>query len=353
MTGVATNLVFDSGLRAPAAPGSIIAVWLAAPASSFVGVTLSVILVGRRSASWSPSFLLKIEKGDDEGDLAAATAQMEAMKGKKSSVAGASSARAAPGRSARSSSPATPAWAPRRWAPRCCARRSRPPATARSRWSTRRSRTSTDDLRPRGHPPGPHRAGQAEDAVGDPRLGGQLHGQPEVRRDRRAASTSPTGRRRAELRSTAAAGDRTATCSRGESIVLGGTATSRDDAITEAGAAAGRGRRGRPVVRRRDARAGDVGVHRHGQRPGDPARHQRGQGADPPHRDLVRALRRAGRLERQAGGVRASASPVPATTTWRCCRGSPRRSSTRTAVAQLRAATSADDVLAVLDGVRV
>ena len=34
MTGVATNLVFDSGLRAPAAPGSIIAVWLQAPACS-------------------------------------------------------------------------------------------------------------------------------------------------------------------------------------------------------------------------------------------------------------------------------------------------------------------------------
>ena len=47
MTGVATNLLFDSGLRAPAAPGSIIAVWLQAPASSLVGVTLSVVFAGR------------------------------------------------------------------------------------------------------------------------------------------------------------------------------------------------------------------------------------------------------------------------------------------------------------------
>ena len=43
--------------------------------------------------------------------------------------------------------------------------------------------------------------------------------------------------------------------------------------------AAGRGRRRRPVVRRRDARAGDVGVDVHGQQAGHPARHQRGEGA--------------------------------------------------------------------------
>jgi mannitol PTS system EIICBA or EIICB component len=87
MTGVGVNQLFDSGLRSPASPGSIIAVWLAAPASSFVGVTLSVILAAAVSFLVA-SFLLKLEKGDDEGDLAAATAQMEANKGKKSSVAG-------------------------------------------------------------------------------------------------------------------------------------------------------------------------------------------------------------------------------------------------------------------------
>jgi mannitol PTS system EIICBA or EIICB component len=88
MTGVATNLVFDSGLRAPAAPGSIIAVWLQAPASSLVGVTLSVILAATVSFSVA-SILLRLDKTPDEGDLAAATADMEEMKGKKSSVAGA------------------------------------------------------------------------------------------------------------------------------------------------------------------------------------------------------------------------------------------------------------------------
>jgi PTS system mannitol-specific IIC component len=87
MTGVATNLVFDSGLRAPAAPGSIIAVWLQAPASSLVGVTASVVLAATVSFLVA-SFLLRLDKDDDEGDLAAATASMESMKGKKSSVSG-------------------------------------------------------------------------------------------------------------------------------------------------------------------------------------------------------------------------------------------------------------------------
>ena len=82
MTGVATNLVFDSGLRAPAAPGSIIAVWLQAPASSLLGVTLSVILSAGVTFVVA-GFLLKIDKAE-EGDLAAATSNMEAMKGKKS-----------------------------------------------------------------------------------------------------------------------------------------------------------------------------------------------------------------------------------------------------------------------------
>jgi len=83
MTGVATNQLFDTGLRSPASPGSIIAVWLAAPASSMLGVTLSVALAATVSFLVA-SFLLRMEKGDDEGDLASATASMEAMKGKKS-----------------------------------------------------------------------------------------------------------------------------------------------------------------------------------------------------------------------------------------------------------------------------
>src|SRR3954447_4425336 len=83
MTGVATNVLFDSGLRAPAAPGSIIAVWLQAPASSLVGVTLSVIFSAAVCFAVA-SLLLKMDRDEDDGDLAGATADMEAMKGKKS-----------------------------------------------------------------------------------------------------------------------------------------------------------------------------------------------------------------------------------------------------------------------------
>jgi PTS system mannitol-specific IIC component len=88
MTGVATNMVFDSGLQAPAAPGSIIAVWLQSPASSIVGTTASVVLAATVSFLVA-SFLLKLDREeDDASELAAATASMEALKGKKSSVAG-------------------------------------------------------------------------------------------------------------------------------------------------------------------------------------------------------------------------------------------------------------------------
>ncbi|MEO9322170.1 PTS mannitol transporter subunit IICBA [Nocardioides sp. C4-1] len=87
MTGITVNVVFDSGLRSPASPGSIIAVWAASPGSSFVGVTLSVI-ASAAVTFLIASFLLKIDKSE-EGDLAEAAARMEATKGKKSSVTGA------------------------------------------------------------------------------------------------------------------------------------------------------------------------------------------------------------------------------------------------------------------------
>jgi mannitol PTS system EIICBA or EIICB component len=88
MTGVAINVAFDVGLRAPAAPGSIFAVYAQTASGSFVGVTLAVF--GSAAVTFAvASFLLKLDRSGDEGDLAAATAQMEANKGKKSSVASA------------------------------------------------------------------------------------------------------------------------------------------------------------------------------------------------------------------------------------------------------------------------
>ena len=87
MAGITTNLVFGSGLRSPASPGSIIAVWAAAPPSSLLGVTASVVAAAGVSFLVAAS-LLKLDRSEDDGDLSAATAAMEARKGKKSSVAG-------------------------------------------------------------------------------------------------------------------------------------------------------------------------------------------------------------------------------------------------------------------------
>ncbi|OFB38426.1 PTS mannose transporter subunit IIA [Mycolicibacterium sp. (ex Dasyatis americana)] len=88
MTGVFVNVLFGSGLRAPAAPGSILAIYAQTAGGSFLGVTLSVL--GATAVSFAvASLLLKTDRAADEPDLAAATAEMEALKGKKSSVASA------------------------------------------------------------------------------------------------------------------------------------------------------------------------------------------------------------------------------------------------------------------------
>jgi PTS system mannitol-specific IIC component len=86
MVGIGTLAIFDAGLRAPAAPGSIIAVLAQTPGGSFVGVILSVLLAAATSFLIC-SLLLRLDRNRG-GDLAEATAEMEAMKGKKSSVAG-------------------------------------------------------------------------------------------------------------------------------------------------------------------------------------------------------------------------------------------------------------------------
>ncbi|HEU4336795.1 MAG TPA: PTS mannitol transporter subunit IICB [Nocardioides sp.] len=88
MTGVAINVAFDVGLRAPAAPGSIFAVYAQTARGDYLGVTLGVFGAAAVTLVVA-SVLLKMDKSDDEGDLTAATAQMEANKGKKSSVASA------------------------------------------------------------------------------------------------------------------------------------------------------------------------------------------------------------------------------------------------------------------------
>ena len=88
MTGVFINVLFGSGLRAPAAPGSIIAIYAQTASGSFLGVTLSVL--GATAVSFAvAAVLLKTDRATEDPDLAAATAEMEALKGKRSSVAAA------------------------------------------------------------------------------------------------------------------------------------------------------------------------------------------------------------------------------------------------------------------------
>ena len=85
MTGIATLALTGAGLVAPAAPGSIIAVLAQTSRDSYVGVILSVVLATTVSFLVA-SVILKTTKHSDEGDLNAATSRMEEMKGKKSSV---------------------------------------------------------------------------------------------------------------------------------------------------------------------------------------------------------------------------------------------------------------------------
>jgi PTS system mannitol-specific IIC component len=84
MTGVFINVLFDVGLRAPAAPGSIFAVYAQTASGSYIGVTLAVF--GSAAVTFVvASLLLKTDNAEEaEDQLVGATAQMEAMKGKTS-----------------------------------------------------------------------------------------------------------------------------------------------------------------------------------------------------------------------------------------------------------------------------
>jgi PTS system mannitol-specific IIC component len=89
MTQILVNVIFDSGLRSPAAPGSVFAVYLAAPTgvSNIVGITLSIV-GGTLVTFLVAAFILKVDKTEEaEDQLVGATHQMEALKGRSSSVA--------------------------------------------------------------------------------------------------------------------------------------------------------------------------------------------------------------------------------------------------------------------------
>lgn len=87
ISGVFTFQLFGAGLVAPASPGSIFAIFAMAHRSSYLGVALGV-LVATAVSFVIAALILKTSK-EKETDLTGATAQMESMKGKKSTVASA------------------------------------------------------------------------------------------------------------------------------------------------------------------------------------------------------------------------------------------------------------------------
>nr|WP_263314254.1 PTS mannitol transporter subunit IICB [Mammaliicoccus sp. Marseille-Q6498] len=87
MTGVATFSLFNFGTTGPASPGSIISYFVITPKGSYLVMLLGIFLATLVSFVIA-SIILKFTK-DPDGDLEAATAEMEQRKGKKSSVSGA------------------------------------------------------------------------------------------------------------------------------------------------------------------------------------------------------------------------------------------------------------------------
>ena len=93
-TGVLTNVIFQSGLVAPASPGSIFAVLIQTAPGSHLGVILSVLLSAAVTFLVSMAFLLASRRRDLAAEaagadgFAAAVAQTEANKGRTSAVLG-------------------------------------------------------------------------------------------------------------------------------------------------------------------------------------------------------------------------------------------------------------------------
>jgi len=89
-SGIFTATVFNAGLVSTPAPGSIFAYIAMTPRGGFVGV-LSAVFVAAVVSFLVASVIIRATADTDEGDeqsLGMAAAQMEAMKGSKSSVAG-------------------------------------------------------------------------------------------------------------------------------------------------------------------------------------------------------------------------------------------------------------------------
>src|SRR5918999_4840086 len=89
-SGLFVATIFNAGLVSTPAPGSIFAYIAMTPRGGFIGV-LSAVLVATVVSFLVASVIIRATAGADEEDeqsLGMAARQMEAMKGKKSSVAG-------------------------------------------------------------------------------------------------------------------------------------------------------------------------------------------------------------------------------------------------------------------------
>ena len=84
VSGVFTFNLFNAGLVAAPSPGSIFALIAMTPKGNYLGV-LAGVLVATAVSFAVAALILKTSKATDE-DLTSATAKMEEMKGKKSSV---------------------------------------------------------------------------------------------------------------------------------------------------------------------------------------------------------------------------------------------------------------------------
>lgn len=86
VTGTATFAFMDVGLTATPSPGSIVALLPLTARGDVFGVILGVILATTASFIVASLILFFSKQDEEEGDLNQATAKMEEMKGKKSSV---------------------------------------------------------------------------------------------------------------------------------------------------------------------------------------------------------------------------------------------------------------------------
>jgi PTS system mannitol-specific IIC component len=88
VSGVFVLTIFDAGLVSVASPGSIISILLMTATDSYLGVILSILIATAVSFIIS-AIILKVDRKGDLDDIEKASEKMQAIKGKKSSVASA------------------------------------------------------------------------------------------------------------------------------------------------------------------------------------------------------------------------------------------------------------------------